>query len=121
MEKYKEYIGKKYNYEKQNIEITNIKKVSGNYVVLTNSKTFAFYETEINSFFNELKPYKMEKKITLSKESTYNNKDQDEIKKLLFEAINKVKNDKSYVAQANAICNITSQLINIKKIELLSK
>lgn len=121
MEKYKEYIGKKYNYENKNIEIKKIKNVSGNVVVVTSGRTFAFYETEIDNFFNELKPYKMDNKTTLTKESHYNNNDQDEIKKLLFEAINKVKNDKSYVAQANAICNITTQLINIKKIELLNK
>lgn len=120
MEKYKEYIGKKYNYEKQNIEITNIKKVSGNYVVLTNGRTFAFFETEIDDFFNNLKPYKtmLSNKTTLIKQE---DNEQDEIKKLLFEAINRVKDNKDYVQQANAICNITSQLINIKKIELLNK
>lgn len=121
MEKYNEYIGKKYNYENKNIEIKKIKNISGNVVITTSGRTFAFYETEIDDFFNELKPYKMENKTTILKKSNYNNTDQDQIKNLLFEAINKVKNDKSYVSQANAICNITTQLINIKKIELLNK
>lgn len=116
MEKYKAYIGNKYSYRKNNIEIKNIKNISGNVVVITSGKTFAFYEHEINKFFNELKPYKkmLSNKTTLIKQE---NNDQDEIKSLLFEAIKRVKDDKNYVAQANAICNITSQLISIKKLE----
>ena len=120
MEKYKEYIGKKYNYENKNIEIKKIKNISGNIVIATDSRTFAFYENEIDNFFNNLKPYKtmLSNKTTLIKQE---DNEQDEIKKLLFEAINRVKDNKDYVQQANAICNITSQLINIKKIELLNK
>jgi len=119
MEKYKEYIGKKYIYQGENIEIKKIKNVAGNIVIITYGRTFAFYETEIDIFFKELKPYKMDNKTTLLKESKYSNNEQDEIKQLLFDAINKVKKDKDYVKQANAICNLTSQLINIKKLELL--
>lgn len=115
MEVYKEYIGKKYNYENNNIEIKKIKNVAGNIVITTDSRTFAFYENEIDNFFNELKPYEKE---TLLKS---NNNESDAIKEILFDAINRVKNDVDYIKQANAICNITTQLINIKKIELLQK
>ena len=124
MEKY-EYIGSKYQLDGLNVEINNFKDINGKLVVKTDKRTFVFNNFE--DFVSNLKPckqpkkYKMENKTTLTKESHYNNNDQDEIKKLLFEAINKVKNDKSYVAQANAICNITTLLINIKKIELLNK
>lgn len=125
MERY-EYIGSKYQLDGLNVEIHEFKDINGRLVVKTNKRTFVFNNFE--DFLNNIKPYQqpklhqMENKTTLTKESPYNNNnDQDEIKKLLFEAINKVKNDKSYVAQANAICNITTQLINIKKIELLNK
>ena len=37
---------------------------------------------------------------------------------ILLETIEKVQKDKTYINQANAICNIVSQMINIKKLEL---
>lgn len=115
MEEYNQYIGKKYNYLNKNIEIRNIKKVNGNVVVSTDGRTFAFYENEINNFFKELKPQKMEDKNIKLRQVEPETVD---IKAILFDAIKQVKKDKSYVAQANCICNITSQLINIKKLEL---
>ena len=35
-----------------------------------------------------------------------------------LDTIQKVQKDKSYINQANAICNVVSQMINIKKLEL---
>lgn len=127
MESYKEYVGNKYNYQGKNIFINEIKIVQGKYVIKTDIRTFVFHEFDIDSFTLELKPYKEKKQFKMSQQETtiektsYLNNDNDEIKNVLFDAINKVKEDANYVKQANAICNITSQLIAIKKIELLNK
>lgn len=118
MERFKDYVNKKFIYKKDTFIIKEFKKIAGNFVVKTTGKSYAFYELEIDKFLNDLKPYKMENSTTLTKESKYNINEQDLIKQMLFDAINKVKDDRNYVAQANAICNITSQLINIKKLEL---
>lgn len=127
MENLKAHIGKKYNYLSNNLEIRNIKIIQGKYVILTDIKTFVFHEFDITNFFKDLKPYKEPKKFKpmldnktdlIKKDVT---EDKDDIKSILFDAINRVKDNKEYVAQANAICNITSQLISIKKLEILNK
>jgi adenylate kinase len=48
-----------------------------------------------------------------------NLKEEFDIKEVLIDTIKKVKTDKGYIPQANTICNITTQLINLKKIEFL--
>lgn len=112
-----EHIGKTYNYKGTNIEIQKIKNVSGNIVVVTDKRTFNLLPSELSDFTSELKPKKTIDIIsTIKKDETIL-----DIKSVLFEAIEKVKNDPTYVRQANAICNITSQLINIKKLDLNQK
>jgi hypothetical protein len=44
-----------------------------------------------------------------------------DIKSVLIETIEKVRKDKSYVQQANTICNVVTQMINIQKLELSIK
>lgn len=114
MEKYKEYINKKFIYKKDTFIIKEFKIIAGNIVVKTTGKSYAFFELEIDNFLNDLKPYNSD---LIPKKNIQN---QDEIKKILFDAINEVKTNKEYVKQANAICNLTSQLINIKKLELFT-
>jgi hypothetical protein len=43
---------------------------------------------------------------------------ESDLKIILLDTIQKVQKDKSYINQANAICNVVSQMINIKKLEL---
>lgn len=125
MEKYKEYVGGKYNYEGKNLTIQEIKIVGGKFVVKTDIRTFVFYETDIDNFISDLKDFKLIEAFKMKKENKEivkkTNNDSDKIKNILFDTIEKVIENKEYVRQANAICNVTSQLINIKKIELRSK
>lgn len=121
MEKYREYIGKWFFYGKEKILIKNIKRVSANIIVLTNYKTYAFWENEIDTFLNQLKPFDENNKLITYKNMGEIIETNQEIKSILFKAIESVQNDKAFVPQANAICNITTQLINLKKLELLSK
>ena len=62
---------------------------------------------------DELNPNKMEeneKNIVAIQEN--------DLSVILLDTIQKVQKDKSYINQANAICNVVSQMINIKKLEL---
>lgn len=146
----KELIGRKFSYKDKEILIKNVKKVSSVYVVLTNSKTYNFYESEVFFFLkeivelprvklkegvlekrqlelknvsiqvkkHELNPNKMEeneKKIVPIQETNLN------IRNVLFDTLERVKTDKSYIPQANAICNVVTQMINIQKLELSIK
>lgn len=120
MEQYDKYIGKEYCYGKKNFRINDIKEVQQKTVVKTTYRTYVFYQTDAIQFFNDLKPYVKKMKTVISQDSEYSKTSGDAIKDVLFEAIENVKKNKDYVQQANAICNLTSQLINIKKLELKS-
>ena len=50
----KELIGRKFNYKEKDILIKNIKRVSGVYVVLTDIKTYNFFESEVPFFLKEI-------------------------------------------------------------------
>jgi hypothetical protein len=120
------YLDQEYQYKGKKYKIRNIKKNFDKTVILTDKQHFVFTENEFIEFKNKIKPLfsfpdknekniiktiKMEEKKELSVTG------QDDIKQILFDAIQEVKKNKDYVQQANAICNITSQLINIKKLE----
>jgi hypothetical protein len=146
----KELIGRKFSYIDKEILIKNVKKVSSVYVVLTDNKTYNFYESEVLFFLkeivelpivklkegvlekrqlelknvslqvkkHELNPNKMqenEKKNVPIQETNFN------IRNVLFDTLERVRTDKSYIPQANAICNAVTQMINIQKLELSIK
>ena len=135
IEQLKELIGRKFSYKDKEILIKNVKKVSGVYVILTDQKTYNFFESEVPFFLKEivevprvkLKPEAIEKRKMelVNKESEIsttkvyvNNFD---INSVLIETIEKVRKDKTYVQQANTICNVVTQMINIQKLELSIK
>lgn len=146
----KELIGRKFSYKDKDILIKNVKRVCGVYVVLTDSKTYNFFESEVSFFLkeiveiprvklkegvlekrqlelknvsiqekkHELNTYKMdnnEKNILPIQETNLN------VRNVLLETLEKVRSDKSYIPQANAICNVVAQMINIQKLELSIK
>jgi hypothetical protein len=131
----KELIGRKFSYKDKEILIKNTKRVSGVYVVLTDSKTYNFFESEVPFFLREiveiprvkLKEGILEKrKMEIAKKeselsTTQTNVNSYDIKSVLIETIEKVRKDKSYVQQANTICNVVTQMINIQKLELSIK
>ena len=113
-EKLDKIIGKTFLYKGKKILIEKWRKVNSAYVIITSARVYNFYESEIENFINELTnpQNKMEANSQLAVESTTN------LTKVLYDTILKVQNNKEYINQANAICNVVSQMINIKKLEL---
>ena len=138
-------IDKKFNYKDKIITITKWKKVGVAYVVFTDKQTYNFFENEIDLFIEELLPVRVKLKegflekrqlelknvsIQVKKDELNTNKmeeneknivpiqEETDLSIILLDTIRKVQKDKTYINQANAICNVVSQMINIKKLEL---
>lgn len=137
-------IDKKFNYKDKIITITKWKRVGTTYVVFSDKQTYNFFESEIDSFINNLIPVRVKLKegvlekrqlelknvsIQVKKDELNPNKmeeneknivpiQENDLSVILLDTIQKVQKDKAYINQANAICNVVSQMINIKKLEL---
>lgn len=137
-------IDKKFNYKDKIITITKWKKVGVTYVVFSDKQTYNFFESEIDLFIEELLPLRVKLKegvlekrqlelknvsIQVKKDELNPNKmeeneknivpiQENDLSVILLDTIQKVQKDKTYINQANAICNVVSQMINIKKLEL---
>lgn len=137
-------IDKKFNYKDKIITITKWKRVGTTYVVFSDKKTYNFFESEIDLFIEQLQPVRVKLKegvfekrqlelknvsIQVKKDELNTNKmeeneknivpiQENDLSVILLDTIQKVQKDKTYINQANAICNVVSQMINIKKLEL---
>jgi hypothetical protein len=127
-------IDKKFNYKDKIITITKWKKVGVTYVVFTDKQTYNFFENEIDLFIDELQPARVKSKEGFLKKKQLELKNMEvqqthssiekekeketDLNAILLDTIQKVQKDKTYINQANAICNVVSQMINIKKLEL---
>ena len=137
-------IDKKFNYKDKIITITKWKRVGTTYVVFTDKQTYNFFESEIDLFIEQLQPVRVKLKegvlekrqlelknvsIQVKKDELKPNKmeeneknivpiQENDLSIILLDTIQKVQKDKTYINQANAICNVVSQMINIKKLEL---
>ena len=137
-------IDKKFNYKDKIITITKWKRVGTTYVVFTDKQTYNFFENEIDLFIEQLQPVRVKLKegvfekrqlelknvsIQVKKDELKPNKmeeneknivpiQENDLSVILLDTIQKVQKDKTYINQANAICNVVSQMINIKKLEL---
>ena len=137
-------IDKKFNYKDKIITITKWKKVGTTYVVFSDKQTYNFFESEIDLFIDNLLPVRVKLKegvlekrqlelknvsIQVKKDELNPNKmeeneknivpiQENDLSVILLDTIQKVQKDKTYINQANAICNVVSQMINIKKLEL---
>jgi hypothetical protein len=123
IEKLEKLVGNTYLYENKHIKIQKVKKINASYVVITNKRTFNFYEAEAYKFIQEIQQvneFKTLPKMVQSENPTQELeiKSQEGVHQVLLDTLAKVKKDKAYIPQANAICNIASQLINIQKLEL---
>jgi hypothetical protein len=128
LNKLKELIGKSFLYKGVEIKINDVRLVSTTYVLKTNKRTYNFFENEIETFLSELKnvpiqvkkhelkPIKMEEK-----EKNIVTIQQTDLSQILLDTIYKIQTDKEYVQQANAICNVITQMINVKKLEIQLK
>lgn len=134
IEQLKELIGRKFLYKENEILIKNVKKVSGVYVVLTDNKTYNFFEKEVSFFLKEiselprvklkegvLEKRQMELQNTPKPPNTLSENVPFDVKSVLIETIEKIRTDKNYIPQANAICNVVTQMINIQKLEIQIK
>jgi len=133
-EKLNQLIGKEYKYKDKLIIIKRWGIVNTNVIIYTDKQTYNFYESEIDEFINELQLIRVKlKEGVLEKrqnelknmENTPNirtvSNESTDLSVILLDTIQKVQKDKTYINQANAICNVVSQMINIKKLELLIK
>ena len=137
-------IDKKFSYKDKIITITKWKRVGTNYVVFSDKQTYNFFESEIDLFIDNLLPVRVKFKegvlekrqlelknvsIQVKKDELNTNKmeeneknivpiQENDLSVILLDTIQKVQKDKTYINQANAICNVVSQMINIKKLEL---
>ena len=125
LKKLNSLIGNKYNYRGNTITITDVKLVSTTFVVKTDKRTYNFFESEIDNFISELIDYVEKPKKTFIMENTPNirtvSNEENNLSVILLDTIDKLQKDKNYIGQANAICNVVSQMINIKKLELTLK
>lgn len=137
-------IDKKFNYKDKIITITKWKRVGTTYVVFSDKQTYNFFESEIDLFIENLIPVRVKFKegvlekrqlelknvsIQVKKDELNPNKmeeneknivpiQENDLSVILLDTIQKVQKDKTYINQANAICNVVSQMVNIKKLEL---
>ena len=140
-------IDKKFNYKDKIITITKWKRVGTTYVIFSDKQTYNFFESEIDLFIDNLLPVRVKLKegvlekrqlelknvsIQVKKDELNPNKMEENEKNIvpiqenylsviLLDTIQKVQKDKTYINQANAICNVVSQMINVKKLELQLK
>ena len=140
-------IDKKFNYKDKIITITKWKRVGTTYVVFSDKQTYNFFESEIDLFIDNLLPVRVKLKegvlekrqlelknvsIQVKKDELNPNKmeeneknivpiQENDLSVILLDTIQKVQKDKTYINQANAICNVVSQMINVKKLELQLK
>jgi len=132
IEQLKELIGRKFSYKDKEILIKNAKRVSGVYVILTDHKTYNFFESEVSFFLKEIieiprvkvKPEALQiRKMELQNKTEIIRTENlnFDIKGVLFDTLEKVKSDKAFIPQANAICNVVTQMINVQKLEMQLK
>lgn len=109
-------VGKSFNYKGDVFLIESYKAVNGMWVVKTNKRTLNFLPSELDVFLDSL--VEVLSGFSVAK---IENEDTFDLKKVLMDSIIKVQEDRAYVPQANAVCNIVTQFINVKKLELQIK
>jgi hypothetical protein len=120
--KLKELVGKSFLYKGIEITINDVKLVSTTYVVKTNKRAYNFFENEVETFISELKDIQIKKnKIMEIETKKIIELQQTDLSIILLDTIERIQNDKDYVKQANAICNVVTQMINVKKLEIQLK
>lgn len=125
-EKLNALIDNQFIYKEKPTLIKSWKKVNSLFVVHTDSQTYNFYENELNGFFESLLPLPAKQPArwvpkAKTEEVIETEKTSEDLTTILYETINNVRKNPDYIQQANAICNVVSQMINIKKLELQIK
>jgi hypothetical protein len=128
LNKLKELIGNSFLYKGVEITINDVRFISTTYVVKTNKRAYNFFESEVETFLSELKNVPIQVKKQELKPTKMENIEknivtiqQTDLSEILLDTIYKIQTDKEYVQQANAICNVITQMINVKKLEIQLK
>lgn len=118
-------VGKTFNYNGKNVNIDGYKEVGGTNIVVFMPKPRNFLINEIPDFlFDLMEP--LEKDLTPAQVGVPKNelqvfeptKENATVKATLLETLAKVKEDKDYIPQAQAVCNVVSQIVNVQKTEI---
>ncbi|MGE4345917.1 MAG: hypothetical protein AB7D46_00740 [Flavobacteriaceae bacterium] len=121
-----EVVGKEFNYKGKDVTITKYKDVGGtNVVVFMDDRPTNLLLHEVDTFLTELysplgktttpAQIVVPKNELLVFEPT---KENGEVKETLLEILRKVKEDKAYIPQAQAVCGVVNQLVNVQKTEI---
>jgi hypothetical protein len=120
-------VDKTFNYKGKNITIEKYKVLDNgmNVVIFADGRPMNFLINEINIFLEELynPVVKEEKKLQVSVPEkgliTFEpTKENATIKATLMDILQKVKEDPTYIPQANSICDVVSQMVAIQKNEI---
>lgn len=120
-------IGVPYSYKGKNITIEKVNVVSsGNIVIHAGGRVLCnLFPSEINDFIQELfEPLQTElneNQIAVGKNELKvfePTKENQEVKETLMEVLRKVKGDATFIPQAEAVCNVVGQIVNVQKTEI---
>lgn len=126
-----ELVGKTIFYQSQNHAIKKWKLVSGNYCIVTNSRTLQFYPSEIQQSFLDMiddeQVAHVIEKVQSSPNVPASAKEKEvmsipeeniTIKSALLDALKKIKDNPTFLQQAKGICEIANTMVNIQKTEI---
>lgn len=127
LNKLKQLEGKEFGYKGFNYTGVEAKLVNSVLVLKTSKRTFNFTENEIDVFINEIHSPLDSKtelkqnevaissnKVEIFKPLTHN----EEIKNTLMDTLRKLKDKTSTPEEANAVCNVVNQFVNLQKNEI---
>ena len=119
-------VGKQFSYKGENIRIDRYKFVNfANTVIFTDRRPMNFLNSEVQDFLDDLcEP--VAKEMTPTQVALPKNelsvfeptKENEVVKATLLETLAKVKDDPAYIPQAEAVCGVVSQIVNVQKTEI---
>lgn len=119
-------VGKEFLYCSRIVEITKWKKVGGTTIVIwIDDRPNNFYHSEAEEFLRALQPKpegvqtsKNKVQVSDHSENLPVPKENQTIKETLLETLQKVKEDKAFIQQAKAVCEVVNQMVNVQKTEI---
>ena len=126
-EKVDNILNKEYLYKGKKIKIDRYKDVSGVNIVFFQEDRVVknILTTELDEFIGQLfEP--TEKELSPTQIAVPENKivvfqptaESKEVKETLMDTLKKLKENKDYIPQAEAICQVVSQIVNVQKTEI---